>query len=79
MTPRERVLSVLAGQQSDQVPFDIWYTPEIKKQLLDYYQITDEQEVWRHLEIDKIVWVAGFEPLPIARMDRMKRWSRILC
>lgn len=78
MTPRERVLSVLAGQQSDQVPFDIWYTPEIKKQLLDYYQITDEQEVWRHLEIDKIVWVAApYKELPEPKTDSDGRLIKV--
>jgi uroporphyrinogen decarboxylase len=55
MNSRERILSVLAGKKSDQVPFDIWYTPEIKRQLMDYYSVSDEQQLWRILKIDKIV------------------------
>lgn len=57
MDSRERILALLAGKKSDQVPFDIWYTPEIRDQLLNYYKIDEEQELWRLLKIDKIAWV----------------------
>lgn len=59
MDSRERILALLAGKMSDQVPFDIWYTPEVRDQLLDYYKIDEEQELWRLLKIDKIAWVSA--------------------
>lgn len=55
MTPRERIRAVLEGTQPDRVPFDIWYTPEVKDQLMGYFDVADEMEFWRLLNLDKIV------------------------
>lgn len=55
MTTRERVLATLHREQRDRVPFDIWYTPEVRDQLLSYFNLTKESDLWRQLEIDKIV------------------------
>lgn len=57
MTARERVLAVLSHARSDRVPFDIWYTPEVRDQLLAYFQLSEESQLWEALEIDKIVMV----------------------
>ncbi|MBI9095163.1 MAG: hypothetical protein JEY71_09805 [Sphaerochaeta sp.] len=70
MNSRERILSVLTGEKSDHVPFDIWYTPEIKRQLMDYYSVSDEQQLWRLLKIDKIVMLdAPYQDLPEPEID----------
>ncbi|MDY0290590.1 MAG: uroporphyrinogen decarboxylase family protein [Sphaerochaeta sp.] len=67
---RERILSVLAGKKSDQVPFDIWYTPEIKRMLMDHFRVSDEQQLWRILKIDKIVMLdAPYKDMPDAIHD----------
>jgi len=55
MTPRERIQAVLEGKRPDRVPFDIWYTPEVKHQLMGYFHVNDEMELWRMLDLDKIV------------------------
>jgi len=59
MTPRERILAVLAGNRPDHTPFDIWYTPEVRTLLMNHFMLTDEQELWRTLAIDKIVSLAA--------------------
>ena len=70
MNCRERILSVLAGKKGDQVPFDIWYTPEIKRQLMDHFRVSDEQQLWRILKIDKIVMLdAPYKDVPDATHD----------
>ncbi len=77
MNARERILSLLSGEKSDQVPFDIWYTPEIKKQLMEHFQVTDEQQLWRLMKIDKIVWLAApYKDLGEPTMDSEGRSIR---
>ncbi|MDD4763095.1 MAG: uroporphyrinogen decarboxylase family protein [Sphaerochaetaceae bacterium] len=57
MTPRERILAVLDYSPTDRVPFDIWYTREVRDQLMTYFGVSDEIAVWDALELDKIVMV----------------------
>jgi len=74
MTPRERILAVLNHQKSDRVPFDIWYTPEVRDQLMAYFHVNEEIELWRLLRIDKIVMVdAPYTDVSASRMDDQGR------
>lgn len=57
MTGRERIQAVLDGKRPDRVPFDIWYTPEVRDQLMAYSHVTDERDLWRLLKLDKIVMI----------------------
>ncbi len=78
MDSRERILALLAGEETDQVPFDIWYTPEVRDQLMNYYNVDEEQELWRLLKIDKIAWVeAPYLDLQEATIDSQGRQIKI--
>ncbi|MCF7944526.1 MAG: hypothetical protein K9L75_03190 [Spirochaetia bacterium] len=65
MSHRERILSVIRGEQTDRVPFDIWYTPEVRDQLIELCGVSSEPEMWGSLDIDKIVMLET----PYADMD----------
>ncbi len=62
MNSRERILAVLQGRRPDRVPFDIWYTPEVRDQLMKHFKTEEETEVWEALQIDKIVMVEASYP-----------------
>lgn len=62
MTPRERVLSLLAGKQPDRIPTDYWATPEFDARLKADLDCPDSQTLWRKLDIDAAI---GFEPRAI--------------
>ena len=85
MDSRERILSVLRGEQTDRVPFDIWYTDEVRDQLLAYCKVSDEQELWRFLNIDKIVMLdapystmASWELDASGRAIMKKEWGNVV-
>jgi uroporphyrinogen decarboxylase len=57
MTSRERIQAVLEGKKPDRVPFDIWYTPEVRDTLIGHLHVADELELWHRLDLDKIVMI----------------------
>ncbi len=57
MTSRERILNTINRKPIDRIPADIWYTPEVMANLLDYFSTKDKNEVYEILGIDKIAWV----------------------
>jgi uroporphyrinogen decarboxylase len=52
MTPYERVEAALARKVSDRVPFDFWAVPEIQKQLIDFLNVSNIEEVLQLLGTD---------------------------
>lgn len=62
MTTQERVLSTIHRQTVDQIPVDIWLTPEVLDSLRDHNGVEDELEVYQKLGVGKIVWIfPGYE------------------
>lgn len=62
MTTQERVLSTIHRQTVDQIPIDIWLTPEVLDSLRDHTGVEDELEVYQKLGVGKIVWIfPGYE------------------
>lgn len=57
MTPKERVLAVLARQPVDRLPVDLWHTPEIGAALRRHFDVGTDLAAYRALGLDKIVWV----------------------
>ena len=57
MNARERVLATLDRQPVDRLPVDLWHTPEIGAVLRGYCGVESDLDVYRSLELDKIVWV----------------------
>ena len=57
MNARERVLAVLNRQMPDRVPVDIWLVPELIKKFQQKLGVTDELDIYRKLDIDKIAWL----------------------
>jgi uroporphyrinogen decarboxylase len=53
MTPRERWLAVLNGQQPDRMPMDYWATDEATAKVLAYLGCADEWELYDRLHIDR--------------------------
>lgn len=56
MTPRERILAVLARKPVDRLPVDLWHTPEIGAMLRSHFQADNDLALYRALRLDKIVW-----------------------
>lgn len=57
MNTHERITNVLDRKPVDQIPLDIWLTPEVLNDLRRHTGIDDELEVYQKLGVDKIVWV----------------------
>lgn len=57
MTPRERVLAILNREPVDRLPVDLWYAPEVGKLLREHCGVSSDLEMYRALNLDKIVWV----------------------
>jgi len=57
MTPRERVLAVLNNKPVDRTPVDLWYTGEVADALKAHFNVTDDFDWYRALNLDKIVWL----------------------
>ena len=57
MNARERVLAVLNREKPDRVPVDMWLVPELVEQFKEYLGVEDELDIYRKLDIDKIVWL----------------------
>ena len=67
MTPKERWLAVLAGEQPDRTPMDYWATAEATAKLMRHLGVAAEREMYEKLHIDQVINVgpayAG-PPLP---------------
>lgn len=57
MTPRERWLTVLNGDEPDRLPMDYWATDEATEKVLRYLGCADEREMFRRLHVDRPVAV----------------------
>jgi len=57
MNARERVLAVLNRETPDRVPVDIWLVPELVQEFKKQLNVEDELDIYRKLDIDKIVWL----------------------
>ncbi len=57
MTPRERWLAVLKGEQPDRIPMDYWSTPEATRKLLDHLGLRTVWQMYKHLHIDRVLTV----------------------
>ena len=57
MSHKERVLSVLEHGEVDRIPIDIWYTPEVIRDLQSYFKVKSDFDVFSCLGLDKIVWL----------------------
>lgn len=52
MNSRERVWLALAHQKPDRVPIDYWASPEITTALLEKLQLSSEEELLQHFDVD---------------------------
>ena len=57
MNARERVLAVLNREKPDRVPVDIWLVPELVEKFKKKLGVTDELDIYRKLDVDKIAWL----------------------
>lgn len=57
MTPHQRILATLNRQPVDRIPVDLWLTPEALRSMKAHTGMEDELEMYRALEVDKIVWI----------------------
>ncbi|HEY8668734.1 MAG TPA: uroporphyrinogen decarboxylase family protein [Tepidisphaeraceae bacterium] len=63
MTPRERWMAMFNRQETDRVPTDYWWTPELHARLLRDLNCTDFESLWRKLHIDRAAGVgAAWKP-----------------
>ncbi|HGY11731.1 MAG TPA: hypothetical protein ENK36_05150 [Desulfobacterales bacterium] len=56
MKPKERIRAILDGKKVDRFPVDLWYTPEINASLKSYFGVEDDFDLYKALDLDKIVW-----------------------
>jgi uroporphyrinogen decarboxylase len=52
MTPYERILRSLAHKQPDRVPFDYFAVPELTRELIDIFDLNDEEDLLQLLGSD---------------------------
>jgi uroporphyrinogen decarboxylase len=64
MNSRERVLAVLNRERVDRLPIDIWHTEEVGQGLKDHFGARDDLDLYRKMEVDKIVWVNADYDMP---------------
>ncbi|NLK07311.1 MAG: uroporphyrinogen-III decarboxylase-like protein [Firmicutes bacterium] len=57
LTPRERWLKVLKREKVDHMPMDYWATPEATHNLMSYLGCSTEEEMYKRLNIDKVMGV----------------------
>jgi uroporphyrinogen decarboxylase len=57
ITPRERVLRILAREPVDRPAVDLWLTPEAAEDLRRHTGSATDLEMYRALGLDKLVWV----------------------
>lgn len=57
MNARERVLAVLNREATDRVPVDLWLAPELVDKMKAHLGVEDELDIYRKLDVDKIVWL----------------------
>lgn len=57
MNSHARILATLGRKPVDRVPVDIWLTPEVLHSLFELTGETDEYELYRKLDVDKIAWI----------------------
>lgn len=54
----ERVYAVLEGKTPDRIPVDLWCTPEVLKSLYAHFDVDNEIDLFRQMDVDKLFWVA---------------------
>ena len=62
MTPRQRWESVMRGERPDRVPCDYWGTAEITSRLKQDLGCFTDRELWRRLDVDKLVQLTPGHP-----------------
>lgn len=75
MTHRERVLAAIDRRPVDRLPTDYWGTPETTNALLAHYGVSEQMELWRKMEIDKIVGVTPEYVGPAFEYHPPGRWT----
>lgn len=62
LTPRQRWLAVLNGEVPDRVPCDYAATSEVTARLLKDLACASERELWKCLEVDKLILLGAKHP-----------------
>ena len=79
MNARERVLAVLNRETPDRIPVDIWLVNELVEKFKEKLGVDTELDVYRKLDIDKIVWVGasytGELPKNPDRYENVNHWG----
>ncbi len=57
MTSRERIIAAIDHKPVDKIPTDYWGTPEITSKLMKALGIKQEIDLWKRLDIDKIITI----------------------
>lgn len=65
MTPRERILAAIDRTSVDRIPADYWGTDEVTAALMRHFGVSDASQLWRKLNIDKIINVGPQHTGPV--------------
>lgn len=57
MNAKQRVGAILDRRPVDRIPVELWVTPEVRDALYNHTGTNTELDLWRALEIDKIIWI----------------------
>ncbi|MFH2001795.1 MAG: uroporphyrinogen decarboxylase family protein [Planctomycetota bacterium] len=56
MNHKERISAVIRREPVDRLPVDIWHTDEVGSQLRDHFGAADDLDLYRKMDLDKVVW-----------------------
>lgn len=57
MNAKQRVGAILDRRPVDRIPVEVWMTAEVRDALFRHTGTTKELDLWRALQIDKLVWI----------------------
>ena len=79
MNSRELILKILNREQVSRFPADIWLVPELMEQLKQDLGVLDDLDLYRKLEIDRIVFIGpeykGPRPALISGATEVNAWG----
>ena len=52
MTSKQRVLTAIERQTPDRTPVDFWAEPDVKRRLIEFFGLEDEEELLRRFNVD---------------------------
>ena len=71
MTPRERILAAINHQKTDRLPLDYWGVPETTEKLYKFFNVSNDLELAKAMDIDLIIGVDA----SLIKPDRKNVWD----